>query len=187
MNVTLQRCEAEKSTTRRKRNSLALVMALAPLLAGCFMSDAPKFQLAGAAAPFGAQARYGLYERGEDKNFSRQEMVLVKRRGDGAYEFINDKGEVVPISLHDVGNGRFVGQSKSEKDRPGYSYLVFRVNGPEVLVYLPDCAEQDKALLARFGVEIRANDECAIDRVADPAGLFAAVELGEPSSKMMRE
>jgi hypothetical protein len=170
-----------------KALSLIFAIALPPFLSACFISTEPKFQLAGAAAPFGAQGRYGLYERGEDKNFSRQEMVLVKRRGDGAYEFINDKGEVVPVSLHDVGNGRFVGQSKSEKDRQGYSYLVFRISGPEVLVYLPDCAEQDKTLLARFGVEIRANDECAIDRVADPAGLFAAVELGEPHSKMMRE
>jgi hypothetical protein len=95
---------------------------------------------------------------------------------------------VVPISLHEVGDGRFVGQSRSEKDGVvAYAYLMFRLNGPEVLVYLPDCGEQDKALLARFNVDVRSGDECAIDRIADKAGLFAAVELGEPNSKMLRE
>ncbi len=171
----------------RGRSPIVFAALLAPLLAGCFMSNAPKFPLAGAAAPFGAEARFGLYERGEDKIFTRQETVVVKRRSDGGYDFVNEKGEAVPISLHDIGNGRFVGQSKSEKDRVGYSYLVFRMNGPEVLVYLPDCGEQDKALLARFNVDVRSGDECAIDRIADPAGLFAAVELGEPNSKMMKE
>jgi hypothetical protein len=166
---------------------ILLGIVLAPLLSACFISAAPKFPLAGAAAPFGAEARFGLYERGEDKNFARQETLIVKRRPDGAYDFINEKKEAVPISLHDVGRGRFVGQSKADKDKPGYGYIVFTVNGPEVLVYLPDCAEQDKALLVRLGVEIRTGDECAIDRVADPAGLFAAAELGEPNSKMVRE
>jgi hypothetical protein len=171
----------------RRRGSVVLAALLAPLLSACFMSEAPKFPLASAAAPFGAEARFGLYERGEDKIFARQETVVVKRRSDGGYDFVNDKGEAVPISLHDIGNGRFAGQSKSEKDRADYSYLVFRMNGPEVLVYLPDCGEQDKALLARFNVDVRSGDECAIDRVADPAGLLAAVELGEPNSKLMKE
>jgi hypothetical protein len=166
--------------------SLISVIVLAPFLAGCFQSATPKFPLAGAAAPFGAEARFGLYERGEDQNFTRQERIVVKRRGDGGYDFINEKSEVVPISLHDVGQGRFVGQSK-DKDKLEYGYVIFAVNGPEVLVYLPDCGEQDKALLARFSVELRGQDECIIDRVNDAAGLFAAVELGEPASKMMRE
>jgi hypothetical protein len=173
--ISLQRCAR-----------IFVLAALAPLFSACFMSAAPKFPLTGAVAPFGAEARFGLYERGEDKNFARQDTVVVKRRSDGAYDFINEKGEVVPISLHDVGSGRFVGQSK-DKDTDEYGYIVLAVNGPEVLVYLPDCAEQDNALLARFGVEIQKNDICVIDRVSDPAGLFAAAALGEANSKMMRE
>jgi hypothetical protein len=164
-----------------------LAIAAGTLLSGCFMSEAPKFTLASAAAPFGREARFGLYERGEDRNFSRQGALQAKRRADGGYDFVDEKGETATLSLHDVGNGRLVAQSKSEKDRPAYSYLVFQVSGPEVLIYLPDCAEQDKALLARFAVEVRSNDECLIDRVSDPAGLFAAVTLGEPSTKLVRE
>jgi hypothetical protein len=152
------------------------------------MSDAPKFPLSGAAAPFGAQARFGLYERGEDRTLARQETLIVTRRSDGVYDFVNEKGDAVPISLHDIGGGRFVGQSKSEQNRSvTYSYLVFQVSGPEVLIHLPDCAEQDTALLAQFNVEVRTGDECAIDRVADPAALFAKLRLGEPNSKMVKE
>ncbi len=166
---------------------LLIIALLPPLLAGCFMSAEPRFPLASAAAPFGAEARIGLYERGEDKSFKRQEMILARRRSDGAYDFINEKGEATVISLHDVGGGRFVGQSKTDKDKPGYGYIVFSASGREFLIYLPDCGEQDKALLKRFGVETPNQDECLIDRVSDPAGLFAAVELGEPTSKMVRE
>jgi hypothetical protein len=166
---------------------ILLAALLAPLLCACFTSTGPKFPLTSAAAPFGDEARFGLYERGEDKNFARQETVVVKRRTDGAYEFVNEKGDVVPISLHDVGHGRFVGQSQSDKDPQTYTYLIFRAEGPEVLVYLPDCADQDVTLLASFGVVIGPHNECSIDRVADPAKLFAEVELGEPNSKMIRE
>jgi len=29
--------------------------------------------------------------------------------------------------------------------------------------------------------------ECVVDRVADPAGLFRQLDLGDPASKLMRE
>jgi hypothetical protein len=111
----------------------------------------------------------------------------VKRLADGSYEFINEKKSVLPISFHDIGNGRLVGQAKPRPNRNIYGYLVLTRLGKETLLHAPDCSRQDAAVLAAFGVERRKKYECYIDRVADPAGLFAKVALGEPVSKMIPE
>jgi Deacetylase PdaC len=55
-----------------------------------------------------------------------------------------------------------------------------------VFFYLPQCDGQDQAKLATFGVAVTRGFECSIDGVADPAGLFATLELGQPVSKMVR-
>jgi hypothetical protein len=175
---------------RKHHTRLAVIAAASVLLAGCFESEQPKFPLASAAAPFGEGGRYVVYERVENDQFKRQEVFVIKRRPDRAYDFVNEKSEVVRISLHAIGGDRFAGQANNEqekdKDKPAYAYVVFRVTGSEVLLHIPQCDEQDKAALATLQVEI-GRFECMIDRVADPAGLFKQLDLGKPISKLVRE
>ena len=128
-----------------------------------------------------------VYERGPDDRYQRQEVLVIKRRGDGAYDFIDEKGETQTVSFHALGGDVFVGQAKAEKDQPGYGYGVLRVTGGEALFYVPQCDDQDKTALAASGVEVNGHLECIIDRVADPAALFQRLDLGQPVSKLVRE
>jgi hypothetical protein len=178
-------------TKMLKNRVRALLFAAAGvLLAGCFESEQPKFPLASAVAPFGEGGRYVVYERVENDQYRRQEVFVIKRRPDRAYDFVNEKDEVVTISLHALGGDLFAGQASNEKekdkDKPAYAYVVFRVTGSEALLHVPQCDEQDKAMLATLEVEI-GRFECMIDRVADPSGLFKRLELGKPMSKLVRE
>jgi hypothetical protein len=101
----------------------------------------------------------------------------------------NAKGETIAISFYALSEDRFVGQAKAEKDADDktYGYVMLRVTGNEALLYLPQCDEQDQATLAAFKVELRKKFECRIDRVSDPVGLFKALRLGHPGSKLVRE
>ena len=166
---------------------LLLLLTVGILLAGCFQSEQPKFPLADAAAPFGDGGRYVVYERTAGDRFERQEVFVITRRVDRAYDFVNEKGETLTISLHALGGDRFVGQANPSKNQPGYGYVVFRFTGNEATLYLPQCDKQDKAVLKASGVELSGDYECIIDRVGDPAALFGRLDLGEPTSKLVRE
>src|SRR5262245_24874490 len=168
---------------------LVAIFAAMSLLAGCFQSEQPKFPLAEAAAPFGDGGRYVVYEWVTGDRFERQEVFVITRRPDRAYDFVNEKGEVLTISLHAVGGDRFAGQATDPKepDKAEHSYVVFRVTGNDVMVYLPQCDKQNQAMLAAAGVELKGRFDCFIDRVADPAALFKQLELGDPISKLVRE
>jgi hypothetical protein len=166
---------------------LPLIAATCFLLAGCLQSEQPKFPLAGAAAPLGNGGRYALYERGPDNRYQRQEVVVIKRRGDGAYDFVDEKGETQTVSFHALGGDLFVGQAQAEKDQPGYGYAVVRMTAGEAVVYVPQCDDQDKAALAASGVEVNGQLECILDRVGDAPALFKRLDLGEPVSKLVRE
>ena len=161
--------------------------AIGILLAGCFQSEQPRFPLTDAAAPFGGGGRYVVYERVAADRFERQEVFVITRRADRAYDFVNEKGETLTISLHALGGDRFVGQASPDKTRPGYGYVVFRITGNEAMLHLPQCDKQDKAVLKAAGVEMNGEYECIIDRVGDPVGLFRRIEFGEPTSKLVRE
>jgi hypothetical protein len=175
---------ANRLTTFR---SPLLLTATCLLLAGCFQSNEPKFPLADAAAPLGDGGRYALYERSPDNRYQRQEALVIKRRGDGAYDFVDEKGEAQTVSFHALGGDLFVGQAQADKDQPGYGYAVLRVAGGEALIYVPQCDAQDKAALAASGVEVNGQLECILDRVGDAAGLFKRLALGQPVSKLLRE
>jgi hypothetical protein len=51
----------------------------------------------------------------------------------------------------------------------------------------PQCSDQDKDALKAFGVATSDKFECLVDKVADPAGLFRRLALGQPVSKLVRE
>ena len=128
-----------------------------------------------------------MFERVDGNQYKRQEAFIVKRRADGAYDFTNEKGEVLTISFHPLSDGQFISQAKSDKDQPGYGYAVFRFSGNEALLYAPQCSDQDKVKMELLGVEVNGQFECVVDHVTDLTGLFGKVDLGEPVSKMVRE
>jgi hypothetical protein len=164
------------------------LLAVGILLGGCFRSEQPKFPLANAAAPFGDGGRYVVYAYVDGSRYDRQEIFVLKRRPDGAYDFTNEAGKTIAISLHGIGDGRFAGQAISGKDgNAGYAYTVFQVTNQEAVLYLPKCDEQDKAMIAAFNVEMIGQFECVIDRVRDPVQLFGRLSLGKPISKLVRE
>jgi hypothetical protein len=171
----------------RTPGALLVLTAIGVLLTGCFQSEQPKFPLANAAAPFGEGGRYVVYERVAGDRFERQEVFVITRRADHAYDFVNEKGETLTISLHALDSDRFVGQARPDKTQPGYGYVVFRITGNEVALYLPQCDKQDKSVLKAAGAEMNGEYECIVDRVSDPAALFTRLNLGDPTSKLMRE
>jgi hypothetical protein len=167
--------------------SLLFLPAICVLLAGCFQSEQPKFPLASAAAALDQGGRYVLYERGPDNTYQRQEVLEIKRRDDRAYDFVNEKGETLTISFHAIGGDLFVGQARAEKDQPGFGYTMVRIAGNEAVLYVPQCDDQDKTVLAAASVEVNGQLECIIDRVADAPTLFKRLDPGEPVSKLVRE
>jgi hypothetical protein len=131
----------------------------------------------------GDGGRYVGYERLSDGRFKREEAFDVRKRTDGGYDLVDSKGSVTKLSFHPVGSDRFVAQAVEGN---GVHYIVVQVRGNEVFVHATDCSKHDAAKLQAQGVVVRRL-ECMIDRVNDPAALFAGMELGEPTSKLARE
>jgi hypothetical protein len=169
------------------RMSVFAALAASFLLSGCFFSETTKFPAENAVAAFGDGGRFQGYDRAEGDRYKKDDeaVFIVKRRGDGGYDFVDKKDEVQPISFYPIAGGNFVAQV-SEKGKSRYTYAVFRIAGNEAFIYVPDCDKQDRAQLDKLGVAI-GQFECGIDRVADPAAFFASLTLGEPTSKLVRE
>src|SRR5262245_37902627 len=120
-----------------RTSRVAVLFAAINLLAGCFQSEQPRFPLTDAAAPFGDGGRYVVYEHEAGDRFEPQEVFVITRRADRAYDFVNEKGETLTMSLHALGRDRFVGQANPSKNQPGYGYVVFRFTDNEATLYLP--------------------------------------------------
>jgi hypothetical protein len=170
----------------RKPMTLLVVAALGIFLSACFSSEQPKFPASSAVAIFGTGGRYVVFEHVGNGKFQKQRLVTVKPVLDGSYEFVGGK-TVLPISFHDAGNGVIVGQAKPDENKQAYGYLLVTRNGKEVLLHLPQCDKQDAAVLSAHGVVLRDKFECSIDKVSDPAKLFAALVPGNPATKMVPE
>ena len=162
-----------------------LVLALGFLLAGCFASQQPMFQQSTAVPALGDGGRYATYEQVDGKDVQAEAMT-VRKRSDGGYDFVNDKGATNPVSFHPIAGGLHVAQVKLDGDS-GYGYVLFRISGNEALVVPAECDKQDQARMAALGVEIRGRYECRIDRVVDPAAFFAGLKQSPPISKMVRQ
>jgi outer membrane murein-binding lipoprotein Lpp len=175
-----------RRTLRRSAVSAFAAVLGGILLAGCMISDKPMFPPSSMAQPLKA-GRYTTFERDADK-FKADEKIEVRLRGDGLYDFINEKGAATPVSFHRLDGNRFVAQAEDKKANgdKGYGYAVFEVAGDTALVFMADCQKQDKARMEALDVEVRRY-ECKIDRVADPLAFFAGLELGPPTSKIERE
>jgi hypothetical protein len=170
----------------RKAMPLLAVAALSVLLSACFTSEGPKFPASSAVAFFGNGGRYAVLEHAGGGKFEKKRVVTVKPMPDGTYQFIRDKA-TLPISFHEIGNGITVAQAKPNEKREAYGYLIVTRKGKEVSLHLPQCDKQDSKLLSDHGVVHRDKYECSIDKVSDPAKLFAALTPGDPTSKMIPE
>jgi hypothetical protein len=168
-----------------RRVAAVLTLALTLLLAGCFASQKPMFPQSSAVPVLGDGGTYATYERVDGKD-QQTESITVRKRSDGGYDFINNKGATNPVSFHPISGGLHVAQVKLDGDS-GYGYVLFRFNGNEGLVVPAECDKQDQEKMKALGVEIRSRFECRIDRIADPAAFFAALKLSEPISKMVRQ
>ena len=168
------------------RIALLLALAASFLLSGCFFSEIPKFAPEDGVAALGEGGRYQTYERLSDGQYKKDEVIVVKRRTDGGYDWIDEKNEAQRISFHAIANGYHVVQAH-EKKNPAYAYAVVRISGNEVQVFVPACDAQDKSMLLRLRVTLNREYECMIDRVIDPEEFFASVKLGESTSKLVRE
>ena len=163
-------------------------LALATLLSGCFGSDQAMFAPErGVSALEGG--RYALFEQYGDQT-KPSEYMEVRQRG-SAFDFVNEKGAVNPVSFHPIAGGLLVaqvgGMPRPGTDKKGYGYALFKINGREALVYVVECDKQDKAMLETARVEIRGQYECFIDNVAAPATFFAGLKRSDPPSRMVRE
>lgn len=174
-------------TSLRNSCAVLLIVALGLIASGCIKSQEAKFPLSSAVPALGDGGRYRMYDRVDGGKFIRGDLIEMRKRQDGGYDFVDPQKETIPVSFHRVGGGGLHAvQSKNGKDAPGYEYLLVRIEGGEILTFAPDCEKQDKSMLTALGVEIR-KDECIIDGVKDPADLFAKFSLGEPTAKLVRE
>jgi hypothetical protein len=178
----------------RKSMPLLVAAAMSVLLSGCFTSQTPKFPMSSAVPALGDGGRYALFNHVGKGKFKKDRSITVKRLPDGSYEFIPDRAEksgksrTPQLSFHDIGNGVIIAQAKSHEDNSHpYSYLFLIQKGKELLLDLPQCDKQDTAVLEANGVVFRDKWECSIEKVADPAKLFAALTPGEPDIKLVPE
>jgi hypothetical protein len=170
----------------RRRCAVLLTLLLSLTLAGCFTSKQAKFPLAGAEPALAEGGRYRMFDRVEGGTFVAGETVEIRRRPDGAYDFVDPQSGTTTFSLHRIDGALHVAQAAKGRNAEGYDYLLVRIAGGEILTYPADCKRQNQATLAALGVEARA-ETCSIDGVKDPAALFAKIEPGEPSGKLVRE
>jgi hypothetical protein len=165
--------------------SLLSLAALSLVLSACFKSEVPKFPLSSAVPALGDGGRYEMFEGGEGgKYYLLFNEVEVRPRPDGAYDIVTER-DPYPVSFHDIGNGRFVGQAKRD-DPPGYGYGIITREGSEVFVYSKNCDFVDVAFLVSQGVD---PNTCSIDGAKDSVTLFNAiwdaVWAGQPSFKLV--
>lgn len=168
-----------------RRLSTILVLAAGFLLAGCFASERPMFTVSTAVPALGDGGNYTTFEIIDGEDIASDKYV-VRKKADGTYDFISEKGLATPVSFHNLPGGTYVAQVQLESKK-GYGYAVFRLNGTEALVITPECDKQDKAKLTALGVEMRNQYECFIDKVADPTAFFAGLTYGKPMSKMVKQ
>ena len=160
--------------------SLLAAVALGLLLQACIKSEAPKFPLSSAVPALGDGGRYEVFERSSHV-YSRLSSMEMRRRPDGAYDFVTEK-DPIPMSFHDIGNGRFVVQATVD-DPPGYGYGVMMREGSAILLYTTGCDLRDPAILESHGVD---PDTCSIDNVKDPIQFFNVIfSADEPTFKLV--
>ena len=98
--------------------------------------------------------------------------MVVKRRTDGGYEFVNEKGEVQPISFHPLAGG--ISSDRRSRDRKAQA-TAMSSSGSRAARRSSTrrtATIRTRRKLEKLGVVFSGQYECIIDRVADPAAFF---------------
>jgi len=162
---------------------IALVAMLSALLSGCFASDKPVFSAETAVMALGEGGKYATFEQLADGKEEPGDTIEVRLGANNVYDFIDEKGDVTPVTIHPLSGDEHVLQAKMKS---AYGYAVIRTSGPtEALVIPVECNKQDEAMLQALGVVRLDRFECRIDKVADPAAFFAAVKRSRAVSRMV--
>jgi hypothetical protein len=181
----------------RRAASWAGILVLAAALGGCFTSRQPLFAEATAVAAFGDGGRYLAYQR-IGHRYRRDEAVQL-RRHDNSYDYVSEKGDVTPVTLHPLAKDLFVIQAKS--DDGSYLYARLRLRGATGFVEAADCDKQDMKTLAALGIAAQESElakaltgraharthDCVLDGVHDAGKAFAAIRFGPPTGKLVKE
>jgi hypothetical protein len=163
----------------------ALVFLALCLLSACMTSQRPLFDPAGGVAALGEGGTYGSFERREDGSFNRDATLKVTRQGT-TYAFINSDQDAksTPVTFHPLRERLFVAQASAPKG--GYAYLIFRFEGADIFIHLPDCEKQDKTRIVALGARMERL-ECKLDGVSDAKAFFDTLDIGQPHAKMVRQ
>ncbi len=162
---------------------IALVAMLSALLSGCFSSDKPMFSAETAVMALGNGGKYATFEQLSDGKEEPSDTIEVRLGTNKVYDFVDEKGEVTPVTIHPLSGDEHVLQAKL---KGGYGYVVIRTASPkEALVTPVECNKQDEAKMTALGVVRRDRFECRIDSVANPAAFFAGVTRSRPVSRMV--
>jgi hypothetical protein len=160
---------------------IALVAMLSALLSGCFASDKPMFSAETAVMALGG-GKYATFEQLADGKEEPSDTIEVRLGPNNVYDFIDEKGEATPVTIHPLSGDEHVLQAKL---KGGYGYVVIRTASPKEAIVTPvECNKQDEAKMAALGVERRDRFECRIDKVADPAAFFAGLTRSRAVSRM---
>ncbi len=164
---------------------IVFAIAITTLLSGCFASDRPMFSPASAIPALGNGGRYATFEVDEGKE-KPSDPIVVRPGPANVYHFVNEKGHATPVTFHPIASGLQVAQVRLDGNQ-GYSYVVARVVGNEVVIMPAECARQDKTKMDALGVVQVNQYECRIDKVSDPSAFFAGLSFSPPVSRMVRE
>lgn len=103
------------------RMSRLVAIAAAFALGGCLVSDEPLFDLAtGSAAPI-APGRYEACSEPPDADEPECQFISVKKRDDGAYEFLVEETDSIVVRFHAMGGADYAAQF-ADDDGDGYQY-----------------------------------------------------------------
>jgi hypothetical protein len=164
---------------------IALVAMLSALLSGCFASDKPMFSAETAVLAFGNGGKYATFEQLSDGKEELSDTIEVRLGANNIYDFIDEKGEATPVTIHPLRGDEHVLQAKL---KGGYGYVVIRIASPKEAIVTPvECNKQDEATMAALGVVRLDRFECRIDKVADPAAFFTVVTRSRPVSRIVQK
>ena len=157
---------------------LLAVAALSVLLSACFSSESRNSPRRRRSRPSATAGAMSCSSMSATASSSKQRTLTVKQTLDGSLRIRwreDDSADLVPRRRQR--RHRRPGQA-GRNNKHAYGYLILTRKGKELLLHLPQCDKQDPAVLAANGVVHRDKCECSIDKVSDPAKLFAALDPG---------
>jgi hypothetical protein len=118
----------------------AIVGAAAAMLSGCLVSDAPMFDAASASAAPLQPGRYEACSEPPEPEDGDCQLLDVRRREDGAYEFQVAQEDQIVVRFHEVDAATYAAQFEDD-DGDGYQYYWARRDGETLLLAMIWCED----------------------------------------------